>query len=145
MKNTQKIAIRSLATFIFLFLLVSCKKTSYYKIETCIINYSDLKLKHIHVLFSSEKYNIKFLFPNKKKCLLMPVYADTSYNITLCMKNNKYEIKNIGYYWSESNISNVNIFLENKTVIKNEPYDNGANMEYSYTYVGKCNDIVSKK
>ena len=134
-----KLIIRNFLYFIFLFFVVACEnKTSHYSIETCIINYADSKVEHINILFSGEKYSIPSLQPNEKKCFIAPLYSDASYNISLCLGDNKYQIKNIGYYWSGNIITNVDIFLENRVLVKSEPNTKLPNSEYNYTNNGKC-------
>ena len=125
--------------FILLLFLVACgKKASHYTIETCIVNHADSKARHINVLFSGQEYSISSLAPDEKKCFMTPLYSEASYSISLCIGDDRYQIKSMGYYWSESNISKVNIFLGNKIAIKNEPNNESSNSEYGYINIGKC-------
>jgi len=71
--------------------------TNYYA-DVCFVNKTHDEIRSVEIDFSHRKYTIPRISEGGKACIMMPIFGDSSLDITLCRHGKSMVVKNVGYF-----------------------------------------------
>ena len=121
--------------FLFLFFVGCGQRTTEHSLETCFINNTKTEVSRITIDFSGKIYKIDSLKAAQESCFHMPIYRESSFDVSMCLDGRLVRVPSIGYYYKDSeNNQSVNIYLGNKT------FDYGFQSSYSGSNLGNLGE-----
>jgi len=74
------------------------RETTDYYADVCFVNKMQDEIRSVEIGFSHKKYTIPRISEGEKACIMMPIFGDSSLDITLCRHGKSMVVKNVGYF-----------------------------------------------